>query len=174
MTSDYKNYALALFELAKEENKTDSFFEELTEIDKILSENKEYFKIFSSPAISEAQKTALIDEAFLGIEPTIKKFMMFIAQKSALSIFPAVKKGFAELYYEDKGVLIAHVTSAVSLSEEEKNKIIEKLSQKTGKKIELKLSVDKALIGGAVISYDGKCLDGSVKTKLSELKKCLI
>ena len=47
MASDYKNYAEALFELAKEEGSLEEVFEEISVLDEIFSENKEYFKIFS-------------------------------------------------------------------------------------------------------------------------------
>lgn len=171
MASNYKNYAQALFELAMEENNLDGFFEQIMEIKDLLGKNKDYFKIFASPALGEDEKIALIDEAFSCVIPTIKKFLKLLSSRSALSAFLYCADDFAELYYKEKGIILAHVRSAVPLSEDERDKILKKLSEKTAKKVELKCEVDESLIGGLVLSYDGKEFDGSLKAKLSSFKK---
>ena len=53
----------------------------------------------------------------------------------------------------------------------EENELIEKM---TGKKVELKYEINKDIIGGLMISYDGKVIDGSVKTQLKKLQMQLI
>ena len=171
MASDYKNYAEALFELAKEEGSLEEVFEEISVLDEIFSENKEYFKIFSSPAVSSDEKNSLIDKAFSGCNPTLVKFLKYLASFGALSVFPQIKKDFSDFYYEEIGVVCAEVKSAKALTEDELNRLKEKLEAKTKKKVLLKNEVSPELLGGAVLRYSGKELDGSVKSKLDLLKR---
>lgn len=173
MASNYKNYAEALYLLAEEEGRLDSIYEEITEIDKILAENKDYFKIFSSPAVTVNEKLELIDAAFSDACPTVIKFMKLLASKGALCVFGECAKDFTEIYLNKKGIVPAEVRSCVPLSEEELKAIEEKILKKTGKQARLSNVVDPALLGGAVLSYDGKELDGSLKTKLESFKKSL-
>lgn len=173
MASDYKNYAQALFELAKEEKREDEIYEEIILIDSVLAENKDYFKIFSSPDIKLNEKNALIDSAFSGASDTLIKFMKLLASKGALKVFGSCAKGFSELYFKDKGIVLAKVKSSVNLSESEMKKLTEKLETKTGKKVRLTNVVEPNLLGGAVLEYDGKEFDGSIKARLNSLKKSL-
>ena len=63
--------------------------------------------------------------------------------------------------------------SAVALNEEQKQKLIAKLEVTTGKQIDLQCSVDPAELGGLRLSYSGKMVDGTVKTRLDSIGKLL-
>ena len=65
------------------------------------------------------------------------------------------------------------MTSAVELTEGEKAKLIEKLSQKLGRTIHLECAVDPSLLGGLVVNVDGKVIDGSLRSKLQEIKEVM-
>ncbi|MBF1203554.1 MAG: ATP synthase F1 subunit delta, partial [Fusobacterium periodonticum] len=57
------------------------------------------------------------------------------------------------------------------LSEEQRTKLINKLSQKTGKEINLEVKVDKSILGGGIIKIGDKIIDGSIRRELDNWKK---
>ena len=63
--------------------------------------------------------------------------------------------------------------SAIVLTDAQVQKLTAKLEATTGKKIDLQCSVDAASLGGLRLSYDGKLVDGTVKTKLDSIGKLL-
>ena len=70
-------------------------------------------------------------------------------------------------------ILVVKAVSAIALSEEQKKKLTAKLEAITGKIIDLQCGIDTAALGGLRLSYDGKQVDGTVKTKLDAIGKLL-
>ena len=60
-----------------------------------------------------------------------------------------------------------------ALSDEQKKKLAAKLATITGKKIIIKNTVSKEILGGIQIRYSGKQIDGSIKTRLDSFEKSL-
>ena len=74
---------------------------------------------------------------------------------------------------EKLGIAEITVTSPYPLSEEQREKIVKKMSDIIGKKIKMSEKTDRALMGGIVIDYGDTRMDGSVKTRLENLKGTL-
>ena len=52
-----------------------------------------------------------------------------------------------------------------------KKKLIDKLSQKTGKEINLEIKIDKDILGGGIIKIGDKIIDGSIRRELDNWRK---
>ena len=79
---------------------------------------------------------------------------------------------FIDLVKEEKKIGKAYVTTAVSLSDTQKEKVEEKLLHTTKyESFEMNYSVDESLIGGMVIRIGDRVVDSSIKTKLYELTR---
>jgi len=175
MTVNYKEYALALFELLTEENSLDKCYNEITVIYSAFRENPEYIKLLSSDMVSCDEKFALIEKAFSGTDSTVIKFIKLLISKKVISAFSKCAEEFFSLYFEDKGILSVEVISAVDITPDEENAICEKLKGMTEKKeIRLTKRLNPSLIGGVVLRYNGQEIDYSLKTKLNNLKTRLI
>lgn len=59
------------------------------------------------------------------------------------------------------------------MDQEDVEKIKQSLSEKLGKKVELSQELDPSLIGGFLVTIDGKMIDNSLKHKLTNLKTSL-
>jgi len=79
-----------------------------------------------------------------------------------------------KIHLERHNTLIAEVKTAVPLTEEEKNKLVEKLEKKYDKKVLLDDSIEKKLIGGVYVRVGDDVIDGTIKHKLEELKKRIL
>ena len=75
---------------------------------------------------------------------------------------------------EVKKIGVAHVTTALELTDEQKEQIVKRLLETTAyESFEMTYAVDKSLIGGMVIRIGDRVVDSSIKTKLYELSKDL-
>ena len=73
-----------------------------------------------------------------------------------------------------QNIVRAEVTSAVPLSPEKTRALEDSLSKVTGKKVELTVNIDPALLGGVVAKIGSTVYDGSVKTQLERLRHELV
>ena len=81
---------------------------------------------------------------------------------------------FHQRYNEDFGIVEAHVTSAVALSDTDREALRQKLEQMSKKKVTLVTSVDPSVIGGVRVEMDGKRYDNTIQNKLGRLRQSLV
>ncbi len=175
MTTNYKDYALALFEISVEEDCLKECFDDLTSICDALKLNENYLNVLSSNILSLTEKYELVEKAFKGCNYTLLKFLKLLISKGIISSLLKCSEEFFSMYYKEAGILTAKVISAVPFSEEQKSQLEKKLCEKSEKNSAIvKYVVDPSLIGGAILRFDGEEIDYSIKRKLSDLKISLI
>ena len=69
-----------------------------------------------------------------------------------------------------RGEITAEVTSARTLSDAQQAALLETLRASVGKKVQLDLKVDPALIGGLVVKVGSRMIDSSLRSKLQRLQ----
>lgn len=166
-----KEYAEALFSLAKEDGKQNEYAVSLECVMEILSDNPEYIDFLSSPGIALDERLDAIEKAFENsIEQNVVSFVKILCEKGRIRAIKSCIEEYKKLLNAEKSISTAIVTSAIELTEEEKQKLAGKLEVKSGHSVILDCRVDKSLIGGLVIELDGKTIDASVKGRLHEVK----
>ena len=83
-----KEYAEALFLLAKERGSCDRIREELELLLDLLKENPRYATLLDTPAVKETEKLALIDEALAPFDTDIVSFVKILAGRRMTSMLP--------------------------------------------------------------------------------------
>ncbi|WP_432822377.1 ATP synthase F1 subunit delta [Trichloromonas sp.] len=131
--------------------------------------------ILESPSFPMEKKSAVLTELgdSMSLSDGMKRFLGLLLAKGRLKYLPQIEaqyKGFAD---ELSGVLRAHIVSASKLNQTQKKAIGAGLEEKTGKKIELTVSVDASLIGGLQANVGGKIFDGSIRTQLKRIEDTL-
>ena len=168
-------YAKALIELSNEKELTDAVYSDMLEMQNLLFESYELRNFLRTPQIDDKTKSRLINKLFVGHfqELTVRFFNLLIRKgRSKLVIY--IVHQFIELYREQNGFVSAVLKTALNMPDEMKRQIIEKVRQATGKKrIELKEQIDKNLLGGFILHYDGNCYDASIKHELDKIKNVL-
>lgn len=166
-----KEYAEALFMLAGEENKESQYDEELTLICDVLCENPQYYDFLTAPQISYEEKENAIKEAFGdSISENILSFLMLLLRRGRIRLLQSCAQEYKKLLDFSKNVSKAVVKSAVELTDSEKQLLLEKLEKMSGRTVLIDYVKDESLIGGLLISIDGKVIDGSIKTRLEDVK----
>ena len=101
----------------------------------------------------------------------LKSFVAILGKNRELNKAEAIIAAFGEIWNREHGEVAATLSSARELGNVARETVVDYLKEKTGaKKIILDEQIDKDLIGGFVLRYGSKVLDGSLKNSLKGLK----
>ena len=174
MTRTASIYAEGLYTLAKEEGLQKQLLEELNLLGQAVGTEPGYVRLLSAPNLSKAERCAILDEGFGGkVHPYVLNFMKILTEKGYMRHFPDCCKAYRARYNADNGILSVRAVTAVALTEAQHRKLTRKLEQVTGKTVELEASVDPAVLGGVRLDYDGKRVDGTVASRLEDIRSLL-
>ena len=170
-----KVYGDALFEAAVEAKKMDGMFEEVKQLLVIFKDNAELQKMLENPKIIREDKENVIETVFRGrVANEIVELMKLMIAKGRYSEIESVFDYFIGLVKEEKKIGIAYVSTAIALSDKQKDEIVKRLLETTKyESFEMNYKVDESLIGGMIIRIGDRVVDSSIKTKLYELSKDL-
>jgi F-type H+-transporting ATPase subunit delta len=168
-------YAIALFELARDENKLDETAQELTGLQALLDESEDFARLVRSPIFSAAEQTQAVAEIAqkAGLSPLTANFLKILAKNRRLFTLTGVIAGFRKLLADHRNELEADIASAVPLTDAQTEELKATLKAKTGKDISLNSRVDPALLGGLIVKIGSRMIDNSVRTKLNNLKMAM-
>lgn len=171
-----KTYGEALFELAVEEGKEDSFLEEIMELKKILKENPDLSRLLNHPKISKENKLEVLKNVFQGrITEELLGFLSLIINKDRYGEINGILDYFIDEVKKLKGIGVAYVTTAIALNEGKQKEVEAKLLATTGyRKMEMHFRVEEKIIGGMIIRIGDRVVDSSIQTKLYEMQRQLL
>lgn len=169
-------YGDALFELAVEENRTDSLMQEITAVQAVLKENSDFEKILIHPEIPLAKKLQVIEDVFKGqISDALTGFLRIVVTKGRYKNLPDIFAYFIARVKEYKKIGVAQVTSAVPLTGEQKQRIERRLLDTTQyETMEIDYKVDQKKLGGLVIKIGDRVVDSTISSRLSRLSSSLM
>ena len=171
--TDMKEYASALFLLAREEGMTALIYEELASLKSLLLENPDYVKLLDTPAMKKEERLALAETAFAGFSEYVRNVIMLLCEKHLAAGLPRLIDGYSALYDEECGILRAEAVTAVAMSDAQIKRLVAKLGAITGKTVVLKNTVDPTTLGGVKLRYAGNQLDGSIRAGLERFENAL-
>ena len=169
-----KVYADAFFTLCLEEtpDTLKNTLGELSALDGIFREQPDFVKLLGTPTVTMDEKLGMIKDIIAdGISEYTGNLLCVLTERGRMGCFSGIVKNFRALYNEHFRIAEITVTASAPLSESVREKIAAKMSEGTGKTVSIKEKVDPSIIGGVVIDYGSTRYDGSVRTRLNELKK---
>ena len=170
MESISKEYTLALFSLAAETHQEEAFGEAVKKVQAQFEQEPAYLSLLSAPDIPRKERERILAEAFHDLPGPVLSFVQLLAVNGRIRLFPECAAEYAALLDDLKRVTVAKVTSAAPLTAEEKEKLKNKLESISGRSVTLDLSTDPSLIAGLVVEMDGKIIDGSMRSRLFDVK----
>ena len=174
--STSKSYALALYELAKENSELNKVEDGIKGLKKLLSESPDFKDMVLNPIITKEKKNQIIIEMAdrYSFCQTLKKFMGFLTIKNRLFFLNQIIESFLSFASSNKGELKAKLFSSKELSKVELEKIRIELSKDFKSVLNIDYKYDPDLIGGIIIQVGSVMVDTSIKTKLKKLEKNMI
>lgn len=174
MTQTARLYGDSLYDLAAGENLTETMLEQTDAVRKLFRENPDYVRLLSEPSIPGEERKGMIETAFgAQAERYLINFLKLLCERGLLHEYAGCCDQFRSRYNADNHISEAKVISAVALTPEQEKALTEKLEQISGKKVCLTQIRDASVLGGLRVELDGKQLDGTLKGRLSGIKKTL-
>ncbi|NTV98921.1 MAG: F0F1 ATP synthase subunit delta [Chlorobiaceae bacterium] len=170
-----RRYATALMSAAEDGGFLDQAVDELKVIREVLANSRELVHALRSPLIKGDKKSHILEEIFRdSVSEKILLFMQLISRKKRAGLLPGIIDEFMLLLDAKRGIVNADVRSAVTLSQEQVDSLVNKLSVSTGKKIRAAMSIDEELLGGVSVKIGDTIYDGSIKHQLQMLRQALV
>lgn len=172
MKSASLQYANALADIALEQGAGEPAAKQLNDFGATYAQSAELRTFLASPAVSIEAKHAVIEKitARLGASKIIRNFLFVLTDHRRTPLIEDVISTFEEVIRQRQGVAEAEVTSAVEMSAAQKKEMAATLAKLTGKRIEAKYALDRALLGGAVVRIGDTIYDGSLRNRLNEMR----
>ncbi|MFQ6019781.1 MAG: F0F1 ATP synthase subunit delta [Dehalococcoidia bacterium] len=167
-----KRYAEAAFAIARERGTVEAWSAAL-ELMAAAFSDPQMAAAMESARIAGADKVRLVERTLEGIDPLALNLARLLAARGRSAIAPRIGEAFQALVDEAEGVAHAQVSTAVPLSEGEREAVAGRLREITGKQVVLETEVDESIIGGLVARIGDRLIDGSTRSQLRALKRQL-
>ncbi len=165
-------YATALFELAQDRGQLDDVEKDCGTLQGIIDESEDFRRLLRSPVFSaeDQQKAvaALLEQA--GLTALTRQYVGVLIANRRLFALADTLSAFRHLLAEHRGEVVARVTSAFALSEQQVAAIKAELTAAMKTDVAVEAIVDEDILGGLVVRVGSRMVDSSLKTKLQNLK----
>ena len=172
MKSASLQYANALADVALARGAAEPTVRQLIGFGALYAESAELRNFLSSPAVTAEAKHRVIDKllARVGGSKIVRNFLFVVADHQRSHVLPEMITAFQEVIRERQGITKAQISSAVELNAAQKKEMASALERLTGKRVEAKFSLEPGLLGGAVVRVGDTVYDGSLRSRLNELR----
>jgi F-type H+-transporting ATPase subunit delta len=164
-------YARALFDAARDENRLEPVREELQQLVEAEKSVPELRELLRNPQLDPRSKSAALEDLLEGGEDLLRNFLLVLVSKGRAGQLEEIAREFDRMVAEHEGVIHAEVTTAVELSEDDAEELLQQIERASGRKVEATRSVDPDLIGGIVLQVGSHRLDASVRGRLERLRR---
>lgn len=171
-----RRYSVALADVVSGTQGVETVSSEVAAWADMFATNADLRNVFSNPTIAHTDKEKLLENLISKTQPgkIAANFVRVLLQNSRLTDIADINRRFSDVLDERRGLVSAEITSARELPEGERTEFEKNLEKLTGKKVTVNYSIDKEIIGGVVTRIGSTVYDGSVKTKLENLKEQLV
>ena len=162
-------YAEAVFDLAVEANNFDKWSTSLNWLATIV-EDPTMAKVIANPKVEKKTLTQiLLDICDEQLNEQGQNLMKTLIDYHRLPAIPEIARQFEQLKAQQQGYLKVDIASAYPVDASQQQEIEMILKKRLGKGVEIKIDVDKSLLGGWLIRAGDEVIDVSVKGRFEQL-----
>ncbi len=166
-------YAFAVFKLANEDKRLSEWSGMLSTLASVVKDS-DVISILNNPKYSSGKLASfIIDVCGKILNQQGKNFVQVLAENGRLSVAPEISELFEQQKAEAEKTIAAEMISAASVDAKQKAAISQALTNRLGCKIDLSVTVDESILGGAIIRAGDIVIDGSVSGQLDRLASVL-
>lgn len=168
-------YATALFELADEQKQLDQVADDLAQLRAMIEASEDLRRMIRSPIIARAQQGTAIQAVMekAGLSELTCRFVAVVCANGRLFAVDDMARAYRAILANRRGELTAEVTSAVALTDEQVNRLTDKLRAAMGSNVSIDAKVDPDILGGLIVKVGSRMVDSSLRTKLQKLQYVL-
>lgn len=170
-----RRYAKALLDLAKAQNAEEKVGQELSQLASALA-SPAVAQVMTLQTLSAKVRREIVEQLVVSISPhpLIGNFLRVLAENDRLNTLPDIGYTYQILLEEILGKTRAHIRSAVALSKKELQSLLDAFSRLTKKTVIPTVEVDPDLLGGVVVTIEGRVYDASLKSQLRRMGEALV
>lgn len=166
-----RRYAEALLGLARDDRAVGQFRESLDRLAQAF--DKPTIASLEDPSVPLGRRKDAVGAA-TGDEPVeIRSLLLLLLERRRIALVPRIAGAFGDLVDRREGIAKARVTTAAPVGERERDDLVRRLEQSSGKKLRATFAVDPALIGGARVQIGDELVDSSLRARLDALGRQL-
>jgi F-type H+-transporting ATPase subunit delta len=169
-----RNYAGALFALAEKSGKTVEFGEWLDALAGAVAVSPKIEAVLSSPKVTKAVKTDLLTASVRLAPREFQLFLASVVKRGRQMLLGEMAQAYLELVDAQLNRVRAGVTLARAGDAALQASIVKALEERLGKEVIATFEEDPAILGGVVVRLGDRVLDGSVRRRLTRLRRQLL
>ena len=168
-------YASALADVGAAAGAGDAVGRDLETILGLLSGHKELADALHNPAISFSAKRRIIEQlcSLYGFSKYSTNFVLVLLGNGRLRLLGEVAEAYQMVLDERAGMVAVEVFSARPLADSRRQQLEDVLKDVTASEIRCRFNVDEALLGGMKLQIGSKVFDGTVRTRLEEIRSAI-
>jgi F-type H+-transporting ATPase subunit delta len=160
---------------AEKNNELEKLEDQLFDFTRVLIANPDLRQALNTSADSDAGKVALLEEVVKGkyANSTINLLRRVVVLRRGRSIDSTLTT-YSHYVSTRKDRLVAHIKSAIALSDAQRSKLVAALTKQMGKEVHVNIEIDPKVLGGISIRYADDVIDGTVFNRLAEAGRALV
>jgi F-type H+-transporting ATPase subunit delta len=168
-------YASALFEVARAEGNLERVEAELYEVARTLERSDDLRSRLTDEAIPVDIRQGIVEDLLgnANAQPVTRALVSFVVGAGRGRDLPQIIDRMVQRSAEERAEEVAQVRTAIPLDEDQIARLSRALSERTGKQVSVRVSVDPSILGGIVTQIGDTVIDGSVRYRLEQLRESL-
>ena len=173
-TASARRYADAAFEIALRDGALEAWRDSLAAAAAAI-QVPEVGRIVQNPALPiDARREVVERAAGRELAGPVRNLVVLLLQRRRLDLIPRIAEEYQRHLDRRAGITRATITSAAPLAAEAIASVKDRLAELTGGPVEATVQVDPALLGGLVVRFGDRLIDGSVRGRLERLRAQLV
>jgi len=167
-------YATALFEVARGEKDLGRVEDELFTVANRVRSNDALRDALTDQSLPVDLRQGIVEDLLGGrASPVTTNLVSMIVGAGRAKDLPAIIEKFLEKAAGSRSETLAEVTSATPLEADQQERLAEALSRRFKRRVSLKVTIDPSIKGGLIVRTGDTVIDGSVRSRLEQLKNSL-
>ncbi len=170
-----RSYASALYELAERTNDFEAYARAFVTVNTLIDSDRMIRDFLRSPKIEVAEKKRVLATAFQrSLPPLFLNFLLVVLDKRRQRLLRAMATEYDTMMDQRLGRVNMAVTLAHEPDARELADISARLMRMVGKTVIPHVHVDAAILGGVIVRYGDRLLDGSLRRRLISMRSRLL
>ncbi|MCI3949321.1 MAG: synthase, delta subunit [Acidimicrobiales bacterium] len=172
MADRVDGWVVGLFEVARAEGQLEAVEDDLFRFARALEGSDELRSVLTDEAVPASRRLGVVTD-LLGnrASPLSAALVSAVVAAGRSRQLPAIADGLVRRAAASRERVLAEVRSAVPLDDDQRTRMAEALGRATGKAVEVKVVIDPEVLGGVVAQVGDTVIDGSVRSRLDELRE---
>lgn len=170
-----RQLADAFYQDSKEKGLVDVSFDNIMDVRQVLEDIPNLGTILVDRRLDKFKRDHILANLIKEFSINTQSFFHMLYDYDRISDIRDIVNEFEKIYDYKNRTVVAKISTAVELTDEQKARLIDVLKLKLdAKKVLLHTIVDKHVLGGVIIEAESQVYDGSIRSNLETLKKQLI